>query len=101
VARRDILLLPEDNDDKSKSGSKASKDFQQKMKKAGAALTQLSEAAEFDNDLFEEQSHAQLGVVEVTNGYSFATKSKSLSHHLLLDNQSSVSAQHVQSRLRY
>ena len=63
-------LKNEDNDDKSKSGSKASKEFQAKVKKAGAALTQLGE--DFDDDLFEVQSHAQLGIVEeVSIGYSF------------------------------
>ena len=78
-----------DDDDRSKSGSKASKEFQAKVKKAGAALTQLGE--DFDDDLFEVQSHAQLGIVEeASNAYSFAAKSKSISHQLLLDNQSSV-----------
>ena len=56
----------------------------------GRWLTQLGK--DFDDDLFEVQSHAQLGIVEkkVSNGYSFAAKSKSISHQLLLDNQSSV-----------
>jgi hypothetical protein len=47
--------------------------------------------------LFEEQSHAQLGVVSVEaarsehrSGYAFATRTPSLRNHLLLDNQSSV-----------
>ena len=86
-------LKSEDDDDKSKSGSNASKEFrefQSKVKKAGTALAQLGET-DFDDNLFEEQSHAQLGIVEeVSNGYSFAAKSKSISHQLLLDNQSSV-----------
>jgi hypothetical protein len=72
-------VKPLKNDDKSKSGSKASKDFQMKMKQAGAVLTQLGET-EFGDNLFEVQSHAQLGIVEkVSNGYSFAAKSKSIS----------------------
>jgi hypothetical protein len=47
--------------------------------------------------LFEEQSHAQLGVVSVEaarseprSGYAFATRTLPLRDHLLLDNQSSV-----------
>ena len=68
-----------EDDDKSKSSSKASKEFQATVKKASAALAQLGER-EFDDDLFEVQSHAQLGIVEkVSNGYSFAAKSKSIS----------------------
>ncbi len=63
----------------------------------GKAMTQLGELADFDNELFDEQSHAQLGVVSVMDtrsehrsGYSFATRALSLRNHLLLDNQSSV-----------
>ncbi len=63
----------------------------------GKAMTQISEIANFDDELFEEQSHAQLGVVSVEDarsepqsGYTFATRTLSLRNHLLLDNQSSV-----------
>ncbi len=35
------------------------------MKTMGKAMTQISKIANFDNELFEEQSHAQLGVVSV------------------------------------
>ena len=58
----------------------------------GKALTQLGETIkEFDDDLFEEQSHAQLGEVVIPDGYSFATRSTNpMSIQLLLDNQSSV-----------
>ena len=51
----------------------------------GKAMTQLGKAADFDKDLFEEQSHAQVSV------YSYATrKILSMRDQLLLDNQSSV-----------
>ncbi len=67
------------------------------MKTMGKAMTQISEIANFDNELFEEQLHAQLGVVSVEDsrseprsGYAFATKILSSRNHLLLDNQSSV-----------
>ncbi len=52
---------------------------------------------DFDDKLFEEQLHAQLGVVSVEDarsepwsGYAFATRTLLLRNHLLLDNQSSV-----------
>jgi len=35
------------------------------MKSMGKAMTQLSEAADIDNKLFDEQLHAQLGTVDV------------------------------------
>ncbi len=67
------------------------------MKTMGKAMTQLGETADFDNDLFEEQLHAQLGIVSVKDarseprsGYLFATRALLLRNHLLLDNQSSV-----------
>ena len=60
-------------------------------------MTQISEIANFDDELFEEQSHAQLSVVSVEDarseprsGYAFATRTLLLRNHLLLDNQSSV-----------
>ena len=31
----------------------------------GKAMTQLGEVTDFDNNLFDEQSHAQLGSVDV------------------------------------
>jgi hypothetical protein len=72
-------------------------EIQKSMKAMGKAMTQLGETANFDNELFKEQSHAQLGVVSVKdarsepwNGYSFATRALLLRNHLLLDNQSSV-----------
>ena len=84
---------PSDDDDKkaSKAGSKSSKDMLKGFREMGKALTQLGETVtEFDDDLFEEQSHAQLGVVVVADGYSFAGKAYPMSIQLLLDNQSSV-----------
>jgi hypothetical protein len=67
------------------------------MKTMGKAMTQLGETANFDNDLFEEQLHAQLGIVSVKDarsepqsGYLFATRALLLRNHLLLDNQSSA-----------
>ncbi len=39
--------------------------IQKSMKTMGKAMTQISEIAIFGNELFEEQSHAQLGVVSV------------------------------------
>ncbi len=63
------------------------------MKTMGKAMTQISEIAYCDDELFEEQSHAQLGVVSVKDarsepwsGYTFATRTLSLRNHLLLDN---------------
>ncbi len=71
--------------------------IQKSMKTMGKVMTQISEIADFDDELFEEQSHAQLGVVSVKDarseprsGYAFATRALSLRNHLLLDNQSSV-----------
>jgi hypothetical protein len=59
-------------------------------------MTQISKIADFDDELFEEQLHAQLGVVSVEaareprSGYTFATRTLLLRNHLLLDKQSSV-----------
>ncbi len=89
------------NDNKSicssKSASNAMAVIQKSMKTMDKATTQISEIANFDDKLFEEQSHAQLGVVSVENArseprsrYAFATRASSLRNHLLLDNQSSV-----------
>jgi hypothetical protein len=71
--------------------------IQKSMKTMGKAMTQISVIADFDDKLFEEQSHAQLGVVSVEaarsepwSGYVFATRTLLLRNHLLLDNQSSV-----------
>jgi hypothetical protein len=83
------------NDDKlicsSKSASNAMAAIQKSMKTMGKKI------ADFDYELFEEQSHAQLGVVSVEDArseprseYAFATRALSLRTHLLLDNQSSV-----------
>jgi hypothetical protein len=72
-------------------------EIQKSMKTMGKAMTQLGETADFNDKLFEEQSHAQLGVVSIKDarsdpwsGYSFATRALLLRNHLLLDNQSSV-----------
>ncbi len=73
------------NDDKlirsSKLASNAMTAIQKSMKTMGKAMTQISEIADFDDELFEEQSHAQLGVVSVKaarsepwSGYAFATR---------------------------
>ncbi len=89
------------NDDKlicsSKLASNAMAAIQKSMKTMGKAMTQISEIANFDDKLFEEQLHAQLGVVSVKDArseprsvYAFATRTLSLRNHLLLDNQSSV-----------
>jgi hypothetical protein len=40
------------------------------MKAMGKAMTQLGETADFDDELFEEQLHAQLGVVSVKDARS-------------------------------
>jgi hypothetical protein len=71
--------------------------IQKSMKTMGKAMTQISEIADFEDELFEEQLHAQLGVVSVEDarseprsGYAFATRALLLRNHLLLDNQSSV-----------
>ena len=34
------------------------------MKSMGKAMTQLSESADFDNKMFDEQLYAQLGTVD-------------------------------------
>ena len=95
-----VKLLSNDDDKSirsSKSPSNAMAEIQKSMKAMGKAMTQLGEIADFDDELFEEQSHAQLGVVSVKDarsepwsGYSFATRALLLRNHLLLDNQSSV-----------
>jgi hypothetical protein len=59
-------------------------DIQKSMKTMGKAMTQLGEGADFDDDLFEEQSHAQV------SAYSYATRKTVSMHDQLLDNQSSV-----------
>jgi hypothetical protein len=71
--------------------------IQKSMKTMGKAMTQLGETADFNDNLFEEQLHAQLGIVSVKDtrsepwsGYLFATRALLLRNHLLLDNQSSV-----------
>jgi hypothetical protein len=55
------------NDDKSIRSSKLASNtmaaIQKLMKTMGKAMTQISEIADFDDELFEEQLHAQLGVV--------------------------------------
>jgi hypothetical protein len=92
---------PSDNDNKSSRSSKLACNvmaaIQKPMKTMGKAMTQLSETANFDDNLFEEQSHAQLGIVSVKDarseprsGYSYATRALLLRNHLLLDNQSSM-----------
>jgi len=80
---------PSDDDDKSSRSSKSSSEvmaeIQKSMKTMGKAMTQLGEGADFDDDLFEEQSHAQV------SAYLYATrKTMSMRDQLLLDNQSSV-----------
>ncbi len=86
------------NDDKlirsSKSASNAMAAIQKSMKTMGKAMTQISEITDFNDKLFEEQLHAQLGVISVKdarseprNAYAFATRALSLRYHLLLDNQ--------------
>ncbi len=97
------VKLPSGDEDKSSHSSKLASNvmaaIQKSMKTMGKAMTQLSETADFDNNLFEEQSHAQLGIVSVKDarskpqsGYLFATRALALllRNHLLLDNQSSV-----------
>ena len=63
------VKLFSDNDDNSirssKSPSNAMAEIQKSMKAMGKAMTQLGETANFDDELFEEQSHAQLSVVSV------------------------------------
>ncbi len=92
---------PSDDDDKSSCSSKLAiivmAVIQKSMKTMGKAMIQLGETANFKDNLFEEQLHAQLGIVSVKDarsepqsGYSFATRALSLRNHLLLDNQSSV-----------
>ncbi len=62
------------NDDKlihsSKLASNEMAVIQKSMKTMGKAMTQISEIANFDDKLFEEQSHAQLGVVSVKDARS-------------------------------
>ncbi len=67
--------------------------IQKSTKTMGKVMTQISKIADFDDELFEEQSHAQLGVViveaarsEPRSGYPFATRTLLLRNHLQLDN---------------
>ena len=68
------VKLLSNNDDKSicssKSPSNAIAEIQKSMKAMGKAMTQLGEIANFDDELFEEQLHAQLGVVSVKDARS-------------------------------
>jgi hypothetical protein len=95
------VKAPSDGDDKSSRSSKSASNvmaaIQKSMKTMGKAMTQLAETADFNDDLFEEQSHAQPGIASVKDarsepqsGYSFATRALLLRNHLLLYNQSSV-----------
>jgi hypothetical protein len=60
-------------------------EIQKSMKTMGKEMTQLGEGADFDDDLFKEQSHAQV------SAYSYTTrKTMSMRGQLLLDNQLSV-----------
>jgi hypothetical protein len=63
------VKLLSNNDNKSicssKSASNAMAAIQKSMKTMGKAITQISKRTDFDNELFEEQLHAQLGVVSV------------------------------------
>ncbi len=92
------VKLLSNNDNKSirssKPPSNAMAAIQKSMKTMGKAMIQISKIADFDDELFEEQSHAQLGVVSVEaarseprSGYAFAARTLSLKNHLLLDNQ--------------
>ena len=88
---------PSDDDDKSirlsKSSSNAIASIHKSMKTMCKAMTQLGNAADFEDNLFEEQLHAQLGIVSAEwqgSQYSFATRILSMCNQLLLDNQSSV-----------
>jgi len=66
------------------------------MKSMGKAMTQLGEPANFDDELFDEQLHAQLGTVDVKmpgvkSEYLFAARrALLLREYVLLDNQSLV-----------
>ena len=96
-----MKVVASDDDKKSNKLSKSSKSasfaaIQKSMKSMGKAMTQLSKLANLDNKLFDEQSHAQLGTVDVKlpgvkSEYSFAARrALSLREYLLLDNQSLV-----------
>jgi hypothetical protein len=66
-------------------------EIQKSIKTMGKAMTQLGKGADFDDDLFEEQSHAQVSAEWQGSQYSFATRRiLSMRNQLLLDNQSSV-----------
>jgi hypothetical protein len=96
------------NEDKSihssKLASNAMAEIQKSMKIMGKAMTQISKIADFDDKLFEEKSHAQLGVVSVKaarseprSGYAFATRTLSL--RTICYWISVIRAHHVQSQL--
>ncbi len=95
------VKLLSDNDNKpirsSKLASNAMAAIQKSMKTMGKTMIQISKIVNFDDELFEKQLHAQLGVVSVEaarseprSGYAFATRTLLLRNRLLLDNQSSV-----------
>ncbi len=85
---------------KSASSKTLSKEFGKTLssinnafKTMGKALSQVHEeiGTLADDESFEEQSHAQIGMVMCgKTSYSFATGKFSMRNHLLLDNQSSV-----------
>jgi hypothetical protein len=75
---------PSDDGDKSSCSSESASNvmaaIQKSVKTMGKAMTQLGETADFDDYLFEEQSHAKLVIVSVKDarsepwsGYAFAT----------------------------
>jgi hypothetical protein len=79
AARRDILSQPAQSNRSAimtisqfAHPSRPAIQWQQykSMKILGKAMTQISEIANFDDELFEEQSHAQLGVVSVEDARS-------------------------------
>jgi hypothetical protein len=97
-----------DNDDKlicsSKSASNAMAAIQKSMKTMGKAMTQISEIVDFDDKLFEEQLHAQLGVVSVEDARSEPWWIRICYQGILVEEsfatgQSVISAHYVQSRL--
>jgi hypothetical protein len=68
---------PSDNGNKSsrssKSSSKVTTEIKKSMKTMGKAMTPLGKGADFDNDLFEEQLHAQLGTFRLGGQIKFGT----------------------------
>jgi len=70
-------------------------EIQKSMKTMGKAMTQLGKGADFDDDLFEEQSHAQVSALLVRDKEDYVYAQPTAAR------QSVVGAHYVQPQVCY